>query len=441
MLTHIRVLLKLLPFIIIVAGCGGSTIPGTEIPTESPVISAPQTATPTEIPVTAVPKTAIPTEIPVTVIPKTATPTEIPVTVVPKTATPTEIPATATPVASPTETRTTLMFQEIPALEKITVENADQVQLLVSLPIDGYSEYRWHQCNTAFSPDGQYLSGACGRSNVPVWDVNTLKLQTTLYDSPTSVVSCEFSPDSRLLACAGFQFRDVTVWNVESGERLHRFRVNSNAFDVDFSPDGTRLVAASVFSINMNTGEERSGAIHMWNLSTGELLWENETDTPRSFISVSFHPNGETIAWGKERGGAGIMDAETGEVLLHFDKEGNTNIGDLTYSPSGRLLAIARDDYKIYIWDTSDYHLLATLDGHQHYVNGVVFNTDETLLISGAGENDRTLGIWAVEDFQLLTQLSRHTDSVLRVDINTAGTLIASISWDGTVRIWGIPAN
>jgi len=48
------------------------------------------------------------------------------------------------------------------------------------------------------------------------------------------------------------------------------------------------------------------------------------------------------------------------------------------------------------------------------------------------------VGIWDVQNGQWLKFLEGHQDAVLRVAINPEGTLIASISWDGTVRLWGV---
>jgi WD40 repeat protein len=79
---------------------------------------------------------------------------------------------------------------------------------------------------------------------------------------------------------------------------------------------------------------------------------------------------------------------------------------------------------------------LAVLEGHGHFVNGVAFSPDETLLASGS--HDKTIGLWDVAAGSRLATLEGHSDAVLRVAFRPDGTLLASISWDGTVRLWGV---
>ena len=70
-------------------------------------------------------------------------------------------------------------------------------------------------------------------------------------------------------------------------------------------------------------------------------------------------------------------------------------------------------------------------------MNGVAFNPEEALLVSGS--HDKTVGIWNLAERKLVNQLKGHESEVLRVAFSPDGTLIASISWDGAVRLWGIP--
>jgi hypothetical protein len=65
-------------------------------------------------------------------------------------------------------------------LQPITRMNVEQVQMLEVLKISGYTRGAISQCNPAFSPDGRFLAGACGRNPVPVWDVQAGRLVYTL---------------------------------------------------------------------------------------------------------------------------------------------------------------------------------------------------------------------------------------------------------------------
>jgi WD40 repeat protein len=55
-----------------------------------------------------------------------------------------------------------------------------------------------------------------------------------------------------------------------------------------------------------------------------------------------------------------------------------------------------------------------------------------------SGSHDKHVGIWNIAGQKLIKMLDGHQDTVLRVTFSPEGKLIASISWDGTVRLWGI---
>lgn len=320
--------------------------------------------------------------------------------------------------------------QSLPELQPITPENAGEVQLLRTMEIPGYQKGRLSQCSLAFSPDGRLLVGACGKNQVPLWDVQTGFLLRALYVAPEQIVTCAFSPDGNSIACGGFD-KTVTLWDTNTGEAIGSFEGHAAPiWEIAFDPFGKTLASCSLGLLGGGTGP---GDVRLWDMPNGEPAWSFAGT--RDYLSVSFDPTGAAIAYGSIGGSVGILDAESGKLIRELTDSSN-NIGDVAYSPSGLWLAAGSDDNHIYLWGTSNFELSGKFTGHKGYVNGVAFNPDETLLVSGS--HDKTVGLWSVTDQKLVMPLSGHEREVLRVVFSPGGTLIASISWDGTVRLWGI---
>jgi len=354
--------------------------------------------------------------------------------------------ATSKPTATPTETTTptstlppspTPLKDGLPNLERITVENADRVELLTTLRIPNYMVVNpWQgQCGVAFSLDGSLLVATCEQNALPVWDLPSLELRHRLFSMPDHAISCDFSPDGRMVACGKYDDWTIPAWNAQTGEYLYDIGKHSApVWDVDFSPDGKFLASCSVSEGDF---ERRRGKMAiLWKVSPPEKLWSHEMWS--TCLSISFHPSGKTIAASAIHGKVEILDAKTGELIVMLE-DATRHLGDIVYSPSGDYLSATSDDFNIFIWDVPGYNLVAKLEGHQSYVNGSAFSEDDTYLVSGSA--DKTVAIWSLEDFQMLTSLVGHTDTILRIDLNRENTLIASVSWDGTVRLWGIIAE
>jgi WD40 repeat protein len=115
----------------------------------------------------------------------------------------------------------------------------------------------------AFSPDGKTLASIDSYSTIMLWDPNTLKplLSQPFVNTDPGMLSevtvqtgLTFSPDSTMLAVAGYQ--SATLWNVAKHERVvHAFHTRIPGFlsdslppvsGVAFSPDGQQLLFASV---------------------------------------------------------------------------------------------------------------------------------------------------------------------------------------------------
>ena len=314
-----------------------------------------------------------------------------------------------------------------PVQERITPDNAASVVLLRSFRIPDFQPGVLSQCSLDFSPDGNLLVAACGRNAVPVWDVASGEQKYSLYPAgDQQIVACSFSPDSRQIACGGFD-NTISLWNASTGVKVKELGKHASpVWEISFKPDGSQLASASL-----------SDDIRVWDVIKGQQLWASQGI--RGILSVSFSPDGSRIAYGTRLGvRAGILDGASGEMVTIFQEPKN-NVGDITYSPTGKMLAAGCDDNKIYLWTGDSYESSGGFSGHEGYVNGIAFSPDEKLLASGS--HDKMVGIWDLNARKQLVFLPGHEDVVLRVAFNPQGTLLASISWDGTVKLWGMYGN
>ncbi|MBN1666503.1 MAG: WD40 repeat domain-containing protein [Anaerolineales bacterium] len=316
----------------------------------------------------------------------------------------------------------------LPQLQVITTANAGELKLLKTLQIPGIQTGLLSQCSVAFSPDGKFLSGVCHQNTIPVWDAQSGQLIRSLESSPVQEIAVAFSPDGKQLATGGFAGQ-IRLWDSYTGQLLKTIGpLSSPIWELVFSPDGARLASASFNRSSYGLG------IHLWDPLTGDVVWDyKNSDKQLLVLSVDYSPDGKTLAYGTFDSVL-ILDAEKRTLIKLLPIPNHT--GDLTFSADGQLLATGSDDHTIRLWETGNYELQSTLEGHSHYVNGVAFSPDGKIIVSGS--HDQRVGIWDVENGQLLNMMDGHEKAVLRVAINPAGTLIASISWDGTICLWGL---
>jgi eukaryotic-like serine/threonine-protein kinase len=257
--------------------------------------------------------------------------------------------------------------------------------------------------SVAFSPDGQRLASAGGRTadekgEVKVWDLLGLPAAAshstqgalTLRGFTDSIRRVQFSPDGRRLVTAGATF--VQLWDAQTGQEECSIHAHTNRVEaVAYSPDGRRLVSVG-----------------------GHL---------------SVHPDAEVKVW----------DSHTGQEILSL----RGHVGGLrsvAYSPDGHRLASAGVDQTIKLWDAAAGQEVLTLRGHLDNVLCLAFSADGRQLASGSVDN--TVRIWdasAPEGIPERLTLRGHTGAVSDVAFHPIdGSRLVSAGTDGTVRMWDV---
>ncbi|XZN89367.1 MAG: CHAT domain-containing protein [Microcoleus sp.] len=248
-----------------------------------------------------------------------------------------------------------------------------------------------------FSSDGKTLASSSANPDgtIKLWDTPTWQLKRTLKGDDwvvLSVWSIALTPNGKTLVSGHHADSTVKVWNLETGELRHTLRGHVWAVhDVAIAPDGN-IMASGSFDSN----------IKLWNLHTGREIrnLNGPGDGPigwtRSFFSdnivytVSFSPDGQTLASGGAKQPIKLWRLSSGEIKSNLT--GHTDdVHAIAFSPDGKYLASGSADRTIRIWDLFTGEPIHTL-GHSDTVYCLAFSPDGQTLVSGS--RDRTIKIW-----------------------------------------------
>ena len=129
---------------------------------------------------------------------------------------------------------------------------------------------------TAFSPDGTLLVAAGNDGTTKVWDTSTGQELLTIHLSPSGSPTADFSPDTdkHHVVTGGSGGAPLQIWDIASGQRIRLLRGASHTRWVRYSPDGSRIAAATgdhILVWDAKTGEERIRIEHGAGGGIGDL--------------------------------------------------------------------------------------------------------------------------------------------------------------------------
>lgn len=289
--------------------------------------------------------------------------------------------------------------------------------------------------NLAFSPDGSLLAGGAGdevRSEpgeVDVWEAQTGKLVFRMLGHTEAIFGVAFSPDGRRLVSASLD-HTVKIWDMATGHaaltlRAHTDTVRAVAFDAD----GTRLATGSA------DGSIKIWDATPWNEGTPHYQIHSLTGADAPVFGVVFHPNGQRLTAVSDSGTIHTWDAETGQERNASAISMEPQIYCLAISPDGKLLATATKDGKAHVFDVETGLTKQILQGHPDGpVKGLAFSPDSRRL--ALAHWHRSVWVWDLASGKLIQKLDGHEDAILAVAYSPDGKWLASVGRDRAARIW-----
>jgi WD40 repeat protein/DNA-binding SARP family transcriptional activator len=285
---------------------------------------------------------------------------------------------------------------------------------------------------------GQMLVAGFEGGDLCLWRIADGQLQDAFRTPSRSGYPIVFSPNGRLLATCGLDYR-IRVWSVATGALLQTLEgLTDQPFNPAFSHDG-ELVACG----------GRDGAVYVWRVQDGQALFALSVHESRDLITgLAFNPDGTILAGGGSGHVVWLWDLRRHEGRLITKLYGHAReLETLAFSPDGAHLASGAHDGAIRVWDVSaalnagsaSGACVHELDGHRQVVRALTFGVHGQGHILASGSADRTIRLWDLRQRgEALHTLTGHAHEVTTLSFDRDDDVLASGSADKTIRRWDV---
>jgi WD40 repeat protein len=372
--------------------------------------------------------------------------------------------------------------------------------------------------SVAFSRDGQRIVSAAHDATVRVWEVATGRTLRSFAADPRSwMVGAAFGDDENTIVSAGRvseaasfersaeRLTEIAVWNMQTGQKVRSARTNgycdplvltndralgfcgngelwdlagmkrvsddqtayqmSHTHDATFSPNGNLLALVSGYGLDVWDVKRLVQVHKIRDLYVGGLDLMH-------LVSVTFAPDGRTIATGDDKGRIALRDAATGrslgDVVQTTEKK---EITALAFTPDGKTLlsaSLGEPLPGITMWAIDNDSLSSTgpftfvdRQGVNPAANGggpsrnvntgqpnsapygisaVRFSPDGRSLAAGGA--DSVIRLWNLQNGQLARTLRGHPHFIRNLAFSSDGNTLASTSegngYGEGLRLWDV---
>ena len=267
------------------------------------------------------------------------------------------------------------------------------------------------------------LVAIAGQKQVLLYNTTNLDLLGILPFNEGQPWEVKFSQSGKLLLAAGghgAKSGSVTLWNVESGERIATI---GKEYDVvltaDISPDQARVALG---------GPDR--LVKIFSTRTGEV--EHKIKKHTDWVTaLAFSPNGEMLASGDRNGGLTVWDADSGQEL--FTTAGHKSaVTSVSWRTDSKLVASSSEDGTVKLWESSEGKQSKTWNAHGSGVLCVAYSRDGRFVTCG---RDGTVAMWSADGTKLKS-LDFAGEVALRCAWSDDQARVMAGDYAGNVFVW-----
>jgi WD40 repeat protein len=138
-----------------------------------------------------------------------------------------------------------------------------------------------------------------------------------------------------------------------------------------------------------------------------------------------------------------LYDTRTHELIRRFGggrAEHVGGIGDVAFSPDGRMVISASGDGTMILWDVETGAYLRRFVGHSHEVRGVAFSADGEFIATASA--DGTIMIWDTASAEAIRRYKwTDTQIVWSIAFSPDGRTVLAGGDNGLISLWRVDAT
>jgi hypothetical protein len=221
----------------------------------------------------------------------------------------------------------------------------------------------------------------------------------------------------------------VTYWSIKSGEEIKSLQFTTNHYSFRFAKKNTLLVTCGAEEIDV------------WNLEGDRATLSTATRTG-TMVEFDVAPSGDVIAVAyRHNSGIRLSDASTGSLLAVY-RGHNRHARSVRFSPQGDRLVSTSRDWTTRVWNTTKEALSANSPSitQDRWFKRVQFSPDGEYIVAIARDDPRIFVCDGKTGIYLST-LTGHTNNVKALAFSPDVSTLASVSPAGSIRLWDMRAD